>query len=726
MVGTAVTARRAATIFLPVALLAGAGLFVLFQIQDESSRSLAGVSEARILDQGRLMILTGLANGPADLRYLAAEPAVGDWLDSNDPARRQVIADDYLVFAREHPAYDQIRLIDAAGQEIVRIDRAPNQPRIVPDAELENKTGRPYVDETLKLGRGQVYESEFDLNVEHGAIEQPLKPTIRFATPIFDGKGRLRGVTVLSYLGQPLLDRLKNLGEGQLGRIALLDRNGYWLLGPNPADEWAFMYPDRQARSFANDDPEAWKLIRDGDASGNFYSGGNLYTYVRLGPAASVPPVSTAAAKASGPATSLVLLSTRPIVAAGGATAVLRQTRLVAAGVGFVFLAVVAWAMARQWTTRQADQEAVHRSEARFRGLIESAPDAVIVTDRTGTIVIANAQTKNLFGFEREELIGKPIETLVPERLRPAHIGHRIAYQAGPHTRPMRTDLDLRGLRRDGSEFSAAISLSPIVIEDDTMIFCDIRDITVAREAEGRIKELNQDLAFRNTELETVNRELESFSYSVSHDLRAPLRAIDGFSQALLEDVGDRLDGNAKAHLNRIRGAAQRMGLLIDDLLQLARVTRAELAIDRIDLSKIAGEVVDELKNAAPDRRGEFTIAPDLLVDGDPRLMRVVLENLLNNAWKFTAKRDTAKVDVGRVDREEGPAYYVRDNGAGFDMNYAGKLFGVFQRLHDAGSYPGTGVGLATVQRIIRKHGGDIWADAKPEGGATFYFTLAA
>jgi signal transduction histidine kinase len=224
--------------------------------------------------------------------------------------------------------------------------------------------------------------------------------------------------------------------------------------------------------------------------------------------------------------------------------------------------------------------------------------------------------------------------------------------------------------------------------------------------------------------LQDANRELEAFSYSVSHDLRTPLRGIDGFSQALVEDAGPALPPEARRHIERIRNATQRMGHLIDDILALSKVSRVDMKPERVDLSDLAAQVVADLRRQSPSREVTVTIAPDLSATGDPRLLRVALENLLDNAWKFTGRRDHATIEVGQAHDGVVPAFYVRDNGAGFDPAYADKLFGPFQRLHAASEFPGTGVGLATVQRIVRRHGGRVWAEGKPEQGACFYFTL--
>jgi signal transduction histidine kinase len=249
----------------------------------------------------------------------------------------------------------------------------------------------------------------------------------------------------------------------------------------------------------------------------------------------------------------------------------------------------------------------------------------------------------------------------------------------------------------------------------------------------GELAEANEQLRSEIGERKNItealieaNKELEAFSYSVSHDLRAPLRTIDGFSHALLEDCADKLDDEGKAHLNRIRAATQRMGMLIDDLLNLSRLSRTEMRRQSLDISALAGSIASELQKAQPERQIELRIEDGLKTTADPGLLRVVLENLLNNAWKFTSKRDSAHIEFGmaRGNGNGAAAYFVRDDGAGFDPAYADRLFGVFQRLHAMTEFAGTGVGLATVQRIVHRHGGRIWAESAVGQGATFYFTL--
>ncbi|MEI2578943.1 GAF domain-containing protein [Scytonema sp. PRP1] len=277
-------------------------------------------------------------------------------------------------------------------------------------------------------------------------------------------------------------------------------------------------------------------------------------------------------------------------------------------------------------------------------------------------------------------------------------------------------------------EFATQIASHLGVALQHAELLADLQaEVQERQQAEQAVQSLNQGLQRAIIELQAVNKELEAFSYSVSHDLRAPLRSIDGFSQALLEDCHDQLNANGQDYLRRIRAATQRMGQLIDDLLNLSRVTRSEMYLEPVDLSLLASSICTELQQSQPERQVEFVIQTGLLAQGDIRLLRVLLVNLLNNAWKFTSKHTQARIEF-RVSKSESgvPVYFVRDDGAGFDMTYTHKLFGPFQRLHNMRDFPGNGIGLATVQRIVHRHGGRVWAEGEVERGATFYFTLVA
>jgi len=499
-------------------------------------------------------------------------------------------------------------------------------------------------------------------------------------------------------------------------------------------------------------------------------------------------------------------------------------------------------------------REALAQSEEATRALLEAAGQAIVGVHPGGDIALVNAMAERMFGYTREELSGRPLELLIPERLRQRHRAHREGYGEGSKPRPAGQGLDLTARRKDGSEFPVEIALGSVRTPTGPLLVSYITDITIRRRAidglrkseqdlrrymesapaaiatfdrdmrylavsrrfrenfglgeerdvlgrshyevfpempdhwravhrrcmagaverndgelfqradgsrqwvrweiqpwwqsdgsvggivvfseditrqrqtEGEVLHLNasleQRVRERTAQLEAANGELKAFSYSVSHDLRAPLRGIDGWSLALLEDYGDRLDGKAREYLNRVRFETGRLGVLIDQMLRLSQVTRAEMRCDTIDLTALVEATASRLCEAQPGRQLEFLVEPGLTASGDMHLLGIALTNLLDNAMKFTGTRERARIEFGRQNCDGETVFYIRDNGVGFDMAYSEMLFGAFQRLHRNSQFPGTGIGLATVQRVIRRHGGRVWAEAQPEKGATFFFTI--
>ena len=366
------------------------------------------------------------------------------------------------------------------------------------------------------------------------------------------------------------------------------------------------------------------------------------------------------------------------------------------------------------------------KAEEKLDRLLGSMPDALVIVNAEGKIISSNVQAGKLFGYSERELQAESMALLVPERVRQAQRQYYAGFFLQRGGRMPETTMELCGLRKDGREFPIEISTKPLVTEKGLLVTSAIRDITERKQVEKQISALNKELKDRAAELETANKELEAFSYSVSHDLRSPLQNIDSFSQILVEEYANRLDADGRDYVQRLRGSCQHMEEIIDALLALSNMARHELVLDRVDLTTLARGVAAELTQKDPDRLADWVIAEGLIVEGDARLLRVLIENLFGNAWKFTGKRPRARIEFGALPQSNGVrTYFVRDDGAGFDMTRAGQLFAPFKRLHDQSQFRGTGIGLATVQRVIQRHRGKIWAEGVVDQGATFCFTLS-
>ncbi len=349
------------------------------------------------------------------------------------------------------------------------------------------------------------------------------------------------------------------------------------------------------------------------------------------------------------------------------------------------------------------------KAEEKFKGLLESAPDAMIIADREGKIVLVNQQAVSLFGYTEKEITGQYVEILIPAMDRDKHVGHRARYYQEPKVRSMGAGLELYAIRKDESRFPVEISLSPLPTSEGMLVAAAIRDISERKKAEEDLRQLN--------------KELESFTYSVSHDLRSPLRIIDGYADMLRSDYADQFDEDGTRYVEVIKSNARRMGQLIDDLLNLSHTGRKELLMHQTQMNRLVQLIIDE-QFALHGQRTE--VIQDKLEPAfcDSSLIKQVWSNLIGNAFKYSSKKEQPVVKIRSERNGSEIIYSVNDNGVGFDMQYAGKLFGVFQRLHKITEFDGTGVGLALVKRIIHKHKGRIWAESEPGKGATFFFSL--
>lgn len=377
-----------------------------------------------------------------------------------------------------------------------------------------------------------------------------------------------------------------------------------------------------------------------------------------------------------------------------------------------------------------ASNQSLRESELRYRTLVEHAPEAIVVLDiEVGRFDDANRNAQRLFGMSREELLRVgPAEVSPPFQADGRSSAEAAVAELEKALRHEKGRFEWTHRNAAGKEIPCEISLVRLPSSGRNLVRGSIVDISERKRAVEEINKLNAELELRvkerTAELETANRDLESFTYSVSHDLRAPLRHMDGFSRILVEDYGAELPPGAKQHLERVRAATQQMGQLVDDLLNLARVGRGSLKIQATDLNELVAETILSLEAEARGRAVDWRLNRLSPVTCDPGLMRHVFSNLLSNALKYTRQREQAVIEIGEILIGGAPLLFVRDNGVGFDMKYADKLFQVFQRLHAEEEFEGTGVGLAIVYRILQKHGGAIRAESSPQNGATFFFTV--
>ena len=357
--------------------------------------------------------------------------------------------------------------------------------------------------------------------------------------------------------------------------------------------------------------------------------------------------------------------------------------------------------------------------------LVDHTSAVIYMRDLGGRYMLVNRQYERLFQVRREEIIGLTDHDLFPAEVADEFFAND--QQAARSTGPVQMEEAVPG--DDGPHTYITVKFPLFDEAGQAYAVCGIStDITDRKRAEEKVVQLNADLERRvlerTAELEASTRELDAFAYSVSHDLRAPLRSLSGFSQLLLEDYGTQLDETGVAYLNRLQENSARMARLIDDLLSLSRTTRLELRRQPMDLGELAGQIVRELEEGDPARKVATAIGESLVAVGDPHLMRLALYNLISNAWKFTAQKPDASIEMGYSDSGPDRVFFIRDNGAGFDPRFSGKLFQPFQRLHSPTEFEGSGIGLAIVQRVIERHGGSIWAESIPQHGATFFFTV--
>ncbi|WP_455222127.1 PAS domain S-box protein [Kaarinaea lacus] len=908
-----------------------------------------------------------------DINTISALQVLRDFAGNRNPAHRIRVEQEFLNFAKQNEIYAQIRFIDPSGKEQVRVDYDSNMATVVPQDQLQDKSKRYYIRESMQLKANAIYISPLDLNIEQGQIEQPFKPMIRFVTPVFNADNQRQGVIVLNYLATTLLEDFREFMTDSWGEPMIVNSGGYWLFSSNSDEEWGFMLGND--KTFAKRYADAWDYIV-GQESGSVETEEGLFIFYTL------QPYTAVAAHGTTPATEFVTneswkiisrvspqsliyepaslfkiqngtlagllflvivlsavltwqrtkyvtkvsalsesekrlaeaqriahvgnwvwdipadrlywsdeiyrifgrdpgqsdasyeefitaihpddrekvkhavdaaihdnasytIDHRIVLPGGGVRyvhergAVQRDTagepirmlgtvhdisdrvqaeellrekeerfRQLADNIEEVFWLTewpdnrvlyvspafehvwgftpdqiykdpMIWAdtisneyreqveqvfmesaskggfdvtyqikrpngesrwihdrafvvrneqgevfriagVAQDITERKQLEYALRGSEEQLRELVQQASDGIFIANIDGQYIDVNIAGCKLLGYSREEIIGKTIlDIIVPDETDRLLKSKEQLLKGRTHV----AEWNLQ--RKDGAILPVEVSAK---ILPDGRWQGIVRDISERKQIEEQLhnyrEQLEEMVAQRTAALETSYKEMEAFSYSIAHDLRTPLRTITSFSQILEEEAGPKLSENEREDLQRVINAGKYMSQLIDDILGLARISRAEFKEETVDLSGMAQTILDNLRQIHPQRNVQVDISPDIQCRGDSQLLRTAMENLLGNAWKYTGKRTDAHIQFGFMNQNGKKVYYVRDNGAGFDMQYIHKLFTPFGRLHSYDDFEGAGIGLASAQSAIQRHSGKIWAESSPGKGATFYFTL--
>lgn len=839
--------RQFLQLFIPAVLLTTAAAWFVGQARIDAEFSLIRANEKLVtgISAGRLH---SQLQGPVrHLLAVAEEAPVRLAIESGEPGAAALMATAFMTLLSRNTDYDEVRWLDETGMERVRVNNVSGHPAVALEQDLQNKSDRYYFQEAMRIGKGNIYFSQLDLNVENGQIELPYKPMQRVAMPVYDKQGRPRGILIINVAAQTFLQSFAAEDDAKYPHLMLLNQDGFWLKSPNAADEWGFMF--KRMETLASRFPQAWAQMTNAK-SGQVELTDGLWTWQTVEPE---DVISTQQSRrllvvSHLPAQMLAPIYLRSWTPIGGLAVLI----LLVSG---MLIGRLIQVRDRQRQADIATAAALAKAEVlsqqidaqkRFRHVVEASIDGILVTDGEGHIVLVNPALADMFDYAPAELMNQSIDILLPEAARQRHTQHRVEYMRHPDKRAMGAGRELLGQRRDGSQFPVEVGLSTYVSKGQIFVLATVvditernqlvaaskrlasiitstedaiisktldgiitswnpgaeklfgyraeevigrsiellvppgqeqeerallariargetiahydtirqckdgrqvvisnticplrdalgrvigaskiaRDISEIKQAEAQIHRLNASLQQRVKELAAANEELDSFAYAVSHDLRAPLRAMIGFSHALLEDCGEHLDDEGRAYLSEIDIASRRMGDLIDGILTLSRSTRGELRNEAIDLSAMALRISHDIVRTEPARSVAWEIAPDLETWGDPRLIENVLRNLMGNAWKYTAGRVDAAIRVHAEDEDGQRWICVSDNGAGFDMRHADKLYQPFQRLHRQDEFAGLGIGLATVLRIINRHHGKLRATAEPGKGATFAFSL--
>lgn len=702
-------------IWLPVALLLGCILGLIYHSETKSERVLAETNESSHIKLQVKSIASDLDHVVSDLIFLSEQHEFHEMLESTEEYSPEDLAHDYLSLSLRKGTYDQIRFIDEGGMEIVRVNYNEGKPAIVPDEGLQSKSHRYYFKDILELGKGEVFVSPLDLNIEKGEIEEPFKPMIRFGTPVFDGQDRKRGIVVLNYLAGILIDNMKAVSTNAQGKVILLNSEGYWLLGTNPEDEWGFMFEERRGKIFKKVYDDEWQRISRTD-SGQFYSADGLFTFATVHPllegqkssTGSMEPYAASDARIGNGDYYWKVVSNVP-----SDILTQRSDELL---IAFIKLYIVLLVLISIGTWFVARANVRHRkAEGKIRKLslaVEQSPSTVVITDTEGRIEYVNPKFTQLTGYTFEEAMGQNPRILKSGRTDPGE--YERLWDAITSGNEWRGEFCNR--KKNGELYWEAASISPIKdLDNVTTHYLAVKeDITEHKKAEDALESYAGML-------EESNRLKELFMDIMSHDLLNPAGVVRNSSEILLELEGD---DKKRDILELIRNSSSD---LIETIKNASVYSKLE-SMERIecmvkDLGDILKEVVLDFKYQLEDKGIEVDFIPEGKHPACVHpIIRSVFSNLISNAIKFSPHESRIEINIQGGDGES-QVISVKDHGQGIPEEDKKHIFERFERL-EREKAKGTGLGLAIVRRTVEMHGGKVWVEDNPGGGSIFLVNL--
>ncbi len=710
--------------FICLVLISGAVASLIYIKERGAEKEILSAREKNLVSMENEDVAAKIADVVSDLRFISTVHEVQAFL--HDEALGADIIPDISTYCMNKSYCDHVRIIDSNGMERLRVESHDGGIIITPKSELQDKSHRYYFKKTMTLGPGEVYVSPMDLNMEHGRIDFPIKPVIRFGTPLFDGLGHKKGIMIITYRGSVILKRFEKIASGSSGRVMLINPEGYYLYGPRPATEWGFMIDERKDMTMEKQFPQIWKKIKGAD-KGQFFLGGSFYAFstVHLLP------------EHKGGYT-LKVASRVPM----GVFFLAEKNNkfILLYGLFLVVAAFIVHFLAKNKVHKEVLESELLEKEGRYRNVHEMAFDGIILADSRGVIIEANRSAEHIFGYGISGgLCGHNIVELIPEKLREAHCHGFGRFIETGEKRIHGSVVEVMGLRTDGKVFPMELIINSFTSGGQALITGTIRDITERKQAEEEMKLINSDLMKKKEDLnrariaaEEANRAKSAFLANMSHEIRTPMNGVIGMTGLILDTE---LTVEQREYAETIKKSGESLLTLINDILDFSKIEAGKIELESVDFNirGLVEDTCDLLAMRAHEKGLEFIseIEPAVpwSLKGDPGRVRQIITNLAGNAIKFTA---SGEIVVRTSLAEQGAGYImlcfeIKDTGIGIPEDKIGGLFDAFTQA-DASTtrkYGGTGLGLSISKRLAAMMGGHMGAESEFGKGSTFWFTVA-